>query len=70
MKNIETRLSELEITIRGKNKIPVLIVDENEDGIYTFNGQNFTREQLDQFCIDRCVETLIIDDIRRVEREA
>ena len=67
MKNIITRLSELEVTIKGKNKIPVLIVDENEDGTYTLNGQSFTREQLDKFCIDRGVETLIIDDIRWVE---
>lgn len=63
MKNIETRLSELEATIKSKNRLPVLIVDEDEAGIYTFSGQSFTREQLDKFCIERGVETLIIDDM-------
>lgn len=66
MKNITTRLSELEIKIKSKNKIPVLLVDENDNGTYTFNGANYTQEQLDNFCIDRGVDVLIIDDTRRL----
>jgi len=65
MKNIELRLSELEAAIKGKNELPVLIVRENENDTYTVTGKVYTQKQLEQFCIDRCVETLIIDNIPR-----
>ena len=33
-----TRLSDLEVRIKGKNNIPVLIADENENGTYSLKG--------------------------------
>ena len=67
MKNITVRLSELEAKIKEKNAIPVLVVSEDEPGAFTFAGHTMTREELDKFCRERSVETLIIDNLRRVE---
>lgn len=66
MKSIITRLSELEIKIKNKSNIPVLIVAEKVPNIFTY--KNFTfhgKDELKQFCAEHGVENLIIDDICR-----
>ena len=65
MKNIISRLSEIEKKLKDKNPIPCLIVDEEIPGIYTYRGLIFHgKEELDKFCRDNNVQHVIIDDLR------
>lgn len=63
MKHITIRLQALEEKILGTGTIPVLLVEEIEPGVFAFDRNTYDQRQLDEFCAEHRVETLIIDDL-------
>jgi len=50
LKNIKSRIQDIEGKIANKNKIPILFAEKNPDGTYNVSGKNYTQSQLYILC--------------------
>lgn len=68
MSDIQKRLRRIEEEQAERERIHVMIVRTLENGLYSWRGNEYSKEELDVLVKRLRVQTLIIDDIpRRIE---